>query len=313
MTVYARGIDYAWQHPNPQAIKDAGFDFVVRYYSRDPSKNLTRAEADALAAVGLWIVGNWEYYANDALGGYAAGVANAKLARQLADACGQPANRPIYESDDWDVTPEQEPVITDYLRGWDSVIGVGEVGEYAGFYPLRVQRDAGVTSWEWQPRAWSGGQWEGRVNIRQTGTAMVGGVQVDVNEAWTADYGQWQPGRLPETAGGSMTLTTEQEDQLLNDTHNVYVGTFFGGVSCGLTPPGASSNSLIAKLDYLVAQAAGYAGPLDAKTLAATLAAQVQPAITQAIASGIAPEADHLATVFEQHIAAALTAATAAK
>lgn len=197
MTVFARGIDYAWQHPDPAAIKAAGYDFVCRYYSRDPSKNLTRAEADALTAEGLWIVGNWEYYANDALGGYAAGVANAKLARSLADACGQPAARPIYGSDDWDVTPAQEPIVTDYLRGWDSVLGVGEVGEYAGFYPLRVQRDAGVTSWEWQPLAWSGGQWEPRVNIRQTGFAVVGGVQVDVNEAWTADYGQWQPGRLP--------------------------------------------------------------------------------------------------------------------
>lgn len=197
MTVYARGIDYAWQHPDPAAIKAAGYDFVCRYYSRDPSKNLTRAEADALAAAGLWIVGNWEYYADDALGGYAAGVANAELARSLADACGQPAARPIYGSDDWDVTPAQEAIVTEYLRGWDSVLGVGEVGEYAGFYPLRVQRDAGVTSWEWQPTAWSGGQWEPRVNIRQTGSVMVGGVQADVNEAWTADYGQWQPGRLP--------------------------------------------------------------------------------------------------------------------
>jgi hypothetical protein len=207
VTVFARGIDYAWTHPSPQAIKDAGYDFVVRYYSRDPSKNLTRAEADALAAVGLWIVGNWEHGAQDALGGYPAGVANAQLARSLATACGQPPARPIYESDDWDVTPAQEATITDYLRGWDSQIGVAQVGEYAGFYPLRVQRDAGVTSWEWQPRAWSGGQWEPRVNIRQTGTAMVGGVLVDTNEAWTQDYGQWQPGRLPDIAGADVNLT----------------------------------------------------------------------------------------------------------
>lgn len=110
-----------------------------------------------------------------------------------------------------------------------------------------------------------------------------------------------------------MTLSTDQEAQLLNDTHNDYLATFYGGTSCGLTPPGHSTNSLINKLDYLVAQAAGYGTPLDAKTLAGTLAAQIQPAITQAIASGIAPEADALATTFEQHIAAALTAATAAK
>jgi hypothetical protein len=258
MTVFATGIDYAWVHPDPAAIAAAGYKFACRYYSRDPSKNLTRPEANNLAAEGLWIVGNWEYYANDALGGYAAGVANAKLARQLADACGQPAPRPIYGSDDWDVTPAQESTITDYLRGWDSVLGVGEVGEYAGFYPLRVQRDAGVTSWEWQPRAWSGGQWEPRVNIVQTGTAMVGGVQVDTNEAWTADYGQWQPGRLPDIIGGSMT--PDQEAQLLNQVDNLYLAMFSGGPSCGTQPTGAPNNSLVSKQDYVIAQTDALSG-----------------------------------------------------
>jgi hypothetical protein len=200
MTVYARGIDYAWQHPDPKAIKDAGFDFVCRYYSRDPSKNLTRAEADALTAAGLWIVGNWEYGAQDALRGYAGGVSDATLARQQADACGQPHDRPTYFSKDWDVTPAQEATVTEYDRGADSVLGVGDVGDYGGFYPLRVQRDAGVISWEWQTTAWSGGLWEPRVNIRQVGTATIGGVQVDVNEAYSADFGQWQPGRSPSTS-----------------------------------------------------------------------------------------------------------------
>jgi hypothetical protein len=211
----ARGIDYAWQHPSPAAIKAAGYDFVCRYYSRDPSKNLTRAEADALAEVGLWIVGNWEYSATDALRGHDGGVSDAQLARVDADGCGQPRSRPTYFSKDWDVTPAQEATVTDYDRGADSVLGVAQVGDYAGFYPLRVQRDAGVISWEWQPTAWSGGQWEPRVNIRQTGTAMVGGVQVDVNEAMTPDYGLWQPGRLPPAAG-AVTIPRLESDMILH-------------------------------------------------------------------------------------------------
>lgn len=77
--------------------------------------------------------------------------------------------------------------------------------------------------------------------------------------------------------GGTMTLTTAQEQQLLNDTHNVYQALFYGGTSCGLTPPGKQDNSLLSKLDYLVAATAGYGQPLDAKTLAAS----VQAAITQ--------------------------------
>jgi len=55
-------------------------------------------------------------------------------------------------------------------------------------------------------------------------------------------------------SGGSMTLSTDQENQLLNDTHNVYVATFYGGPSTGTQPTGAPNNSLVNKLDYLIAQ-----------------------------------------------------------
>ncbi len=210
------GIDYAWAHPDPKAIKAAGYQFVCRYYSRDPSKNLTRPEADALAALGLWIVGNWEYGAQDALRGRAGGVADAQTARAQADACGQPRPRPIYSSEDWDVTPEQEATVTDYLRGWDSVMGAAQVGEYGGYYPVKAQLDTGVIAWAWQTRAWSGGRWEPRVNIRQTGTAIVGGVEVDVNQAMTADYGQWQPGRLPEPATSIVIPPHQEHDMILH-------------------------------------------------------------------------------------------------
>lgn len=320
MTVFARGIDYAWAHPDPQAIKDAGFDFVVRYYSRDPSKNLTRAEADALAAAGLWIVGNWEYSAQDALRGYDGGVADATAARQQADACGQPRTRPTYFSKDWDVTPAQEPTVTQYDRGADSVLGVAQVGDYAGFYPLRVQRDAGVISWEWQPTAWSGGQWEPRVNIRQTGTEWVGGVQVDVNEAWTADYGQWQPGRLPFRsplqevsmqdalyAVANAPDGTAQGIWLYADGRYIHVGSIpqrdlitsqFGIQEKPL--PYAAHQVLLA----LTAPAA----PTDTQALATSITTTLGPLVQQAVAAGVAPDYDHMATVLEAHLAATFAA-----
>ena len=315
MTVYARGIDYAWKHPNPQAIKDAGFDFVVRYYSRDPSKNLTRAEADALAAVGLWIVGNWEHGAQDALGGNAAGIANARLARSLADACGQPRNRPIYESDDWDVTPAQEATITDYLRGWDSEIGVAQVGEYAGFYPLRVQRDAGVTSWEWQPRAWSGGQWEPRVNIRQTGTAMVGGVLVDTNEAWSPDYGQWQPGRLPEgvavmdwhdTNDGAHTRPNSYAN-IIGDQGSLRDWWYGTDAQPGTNPPPSGSHlDALVKGVALLPGIAEQLGKLTAPVPASVDLAALEALIEQHLASGSVPSV--IAVAVAKHLGADLSA-----
>lgn len=310
MSVIARGIDYAWQHPDPKAIKDAGFDFVCRYYSRDPSKNLTRAEADALAAAGLWIVGNWEYSAQDALRGYDGGVSDATLARQQADACGQPRSRPTYFSKDWDVTPAQEPTVTDYDRGADSILGVAQVGDYAGFYPLRVQRDAGVISWEWQPTAWSGGQWESRVNIRQVGTATIGGVQVDVNEAYTLDYGQWQPGRLP--------FPPAQEDKVQDTLFNIAPGpnneqpgiwlrTSDGQYGHVAGPPDLTALKAVlpgvqqvsisyAQHQSFLAMAAAATITLDAAAVAAAIAAKL-PA---------PPTADEIATAEAKHFGADL-------
>lgn len=194
------GIDYAWQHPDPKSIKDAGYGFACRYVSRDTSKNITLSEALDLAAHGIWTVANWEYGAQDMLRGYNGGVADATLALAQATAAGMPKGRPIYFSADWDVTPSQEAMVTNYLRGAASVLGSAEVGEYAGFYPVKVALDGGTAHWTWQTTAWSGGQWDAREQIRQTGSAYIGGVQVDVNQALVDDFGQWQPGRLPSSA-----------------------------------------------------------------------------------------------------------------
>jgi hypothetical protein len=54
--------------------------------------------------------------------------------------------------------------------------------------------DAGVVTYAWQTEAWSGGNIDSRVNIVQRnslGYTWVDGVECDVDEAHTADYGQW--------------------------------------------------------------------------------------------------------------------------
>lgn len=188
------GVDYAWQHPDPAALNAAGYTFACRYLSRDPSKNLTLAEAQSLERHGIAVVANWEYGAEDMLGGHDQGVKDAEAALAQATAAGMPAGRPIYFSADWDVTPAQEAAVSAYLAGVDSVLGAARTGEYAGFYPIRIARDSGLTRWSWQTSGWSGGQWDPRDQIRQTGSATVGGVQVDVNEAMVPDFGQWMPG-----------------------------------------------------------------------------------------------------------------------
>jgi hypothetical protein len=54
------GIDFAYTHPNPAAVRAAGYQFVLGYVSNSPGKNLTAALASAYRAAGLGVGLVWE-------------------------------------------------------------------------------------------------------------------------------------------------------------------------------------------------------------------------------------------------------------
>lgn len=290
-----RGIDYAWVHPDPAALAAAGYTFACRYLSRDPSKNLTLAEAEALKAHGISVVANWEYGAQDMLRGDAGGVADAQLAAAQATAAGMPAGRPIYFSADWDVTPAQEATVLAYLAGADSVLGAGAVGEYGGFYPVRIARDHGV-AWTWQSSGWSGGQWDARDTIRQTGSATVGGVQVDVNEAMTADFGQWTPGENMALTDADAKVLYDHVEESVQLPDGRVVGASLGNLAHGawvaVNDPKSGNAALGAKLDAVAAAVSKFTAPtVDPAAVAAAVKAEMQdPAFLKALAHALAVE-----------------------
>jgi Domain of unknown function (DUF1906) len=190
------GVDYAWSHPTPAALKAAKVAFVMRYLAPDRSKSLTKSEATALAAAGIWVGVVWESTANRALAGKVGGVADAKAAAAQATACGMPAGRPIYFAVDFDATEAQQTQINAYLDGAASVIGRDRVGIYGGYYPVKRALDAGKAVWAWQTIAWSGGQWDAWAHIRQGAQKTIGGVSCDLNTSMQADFGQWMPGGI---------------------------------------------------------------------------------------------------------------------
>lgn len=197
------GVDYPWTHPDPAALQAAGVQFAMRYLSTDPSKNLSRGEADALAAHGIWSGAVWETTAGRALAGQAAGVADAQAALAQATACGMPDGRPIYFAVDTDTDwASAQP----YFAGVASVIGAARTGAYGGLRIIQGAAGSGLVSWLWQASAWSSHlvngkwvlEWEPRAHIRQLLAGItVGGVDCDQNEAMTADFGQWMPGKAP--------------------------------------------------------------------------------------------------------------------
>lgn len=202
------GIDYAWSHPGGAAIQRAGYAFACRYSSNDATKDISRQEADDLAAHGVWAVVVRETTANRARAGRAAGVADAKAAVARATTAGMPPGRPLYFAIDYDAPTADKPEICDYFRGVASVIGLARTGGYGGYDQLKWLIDAGLITWVWQTAAWSGGRkLPGRHIYQYAKTVTINGVSCDINEALTADYGQWMPGRTPNT-------TPQQEDDM---------------------------------------------------------------------------------------------------
>lgn len=211
------GLDFAGGRPGGAAILGAGYGFVVRYLSSGgsslPGKQLLAWEAEDYRANGVAVVSNWETTATRMLAGYAAGVEDAAAALAQVLACGGRADRPIYFSADWDATEADQISIDDYLHGAATVLGAGQVGIYGGYWPVSRALDHGTAQWAWQTGAWSGSNVDPRINLYQRiGFVAVGGVQCDVNEARTVDYGQWSAG----TGGGLMALTDDEQQELLD-------------------------------------------------------------------------------------------------
>jgi len=161
------GIDHSSTPPDPAKLVAAGVHFVCRYLSTPGNpKNLTLAEAAALKLHQIDVVLVFETVAKEALKGRAAGVADAKSARQQATVCGLP-DAPIYFAVDFDETPQEASVVHDYVAGAASVLGYDKTGGYGGYWVVKRLLDAKVCKYAWQTYAWSGGQWDVRAQLRQ--------------------------------------------------------------------------------------------------------------------------------------------------
>lgn len=176
------GIDYAWKHPNPAAIKRDGYAFVLRYLSTDATKNLTAGEAAALHVAGLDIGLIWETTSTRATAGSAAGRADRITAERQAQRLGYPAGAVLFWACDEQVNPA---AVMGYARGW---LGGGPrtrpTGPYGDKAVIEAVHKAGLSTVEWQTEAWSGTAVSGQADIYQrvktTRPSLGGGYDEDV-------------------------------------------------------------------------------------------------------------------------------------
>jgi hypothetical protein len=196
-----RGVDYSWGRPSPAALVAAGYTFAVRYLSSwapHAGKRLTAGEARALSAAGLDVVLVYEDLAGDFLvDPEATGRAHAAAARAQAATLGAPPDVPIYFAIDRDPRPAAtlRAGLT-YLRYAAGELGPARVGVYGGHAIVQAALDGGSCRYGWQTYAWSDGMWWPGAQLRQVKTGVqFDGVDVDEDEAQSADFGAWRVGQ----------------------------------------------------------------------------------------------------------------------
>jgi Domain of unknown function (DUF1906) len=312
-----RGCDYSAGPIPPAALVAGGMRYVIRYLSTVGNpKNITAGEMRGLLAAGIPVVLVYETTADWMLGGRDAGAAAASSARAQATSVGWPSGRPVYAAADFDVTPAQIPVALETLQGWADTFGLSATGVYGGYAIIRAALDVGYL-WGFQTVAWSGGQWDPRAQLRQTGaTAVIGGVQVDVDTAVAADFGQHPAPAAAAAPTAVSTKTTSSKDEAMDlisvspdPTNPTNKGPGIFSVSGGCVahvPDTATLSTLVAAFGTPVAVSPAYYQNLLA----------AQPSVAQVDVAALAAELIPLlpaAPTAEQNAAAELEAQSAAE
>lgn len=183
-------------------LKNAGYEFVARYYANSGRKVLTAAEAQQLLHVGLQLVAIWEDGLPKTVGyfSYSKGVDDGTSAFHDAMRLGQPLNSPIYFAVDYDASPDHiAGSIADYFRGIAD--GFKTIGAGGPVHPIGVYGSGATCSWllgrgavrySWlsQSRKWAQHDFRGW-NIKQGSKMSVCGIDIDPDDA-VDDYGGFQ-------------------------------------------------------------------------------------------------------------------------
>jgi hypothetical protein len=195
-TLMAQVLDYSAGYPGALAIARADYAGAVRYIGfPDRRKCTNRSEFEDFSRTGLGMALVYEDNADDWRGGLARGREAGLRARNHANQIGFPTNRPIYMAVDRDVVTAVEfSVMLQYLRGAAETLGGVHVTGVYGEHDVCVRAaQAGVATWFWQCRAWSGTPiryFNGRHLFQRVGTVQVGGINCDINDITRADWGQ---------------------------------------------------------------------------------------------------------------------------
>ena len=199
-------VDYAAGPPPAAAVAAAGHLGAVRYCSNQrpgagwmTGKPLRRGEVDDFRAHGLAVVSCYQFGKDasaDWRGGADAGDRHADIGIGIHYAAGGPRGVPMYAAiDDNPSRGEFDALIAPYLSRFRArLAGAGlRLGVYANAPTIDWCRGAGLGEFFWQHDWGSGGRLHPAANLHQVGgrRATIAGVECDVNDIHTLDFGQW--------------------------------------------------------------------------------------------------------------------------
>jgi hypothetical protein len=233
----AKWADYSFTRPSFAALKAAGVVGVSRYLcwvnTNTYGKIIFKPEYDGLLAAGIDVILNWEFDAQDELGGASSGSIQATEAVRQAKLLGYPAGATIYFSGDFDETPGEASTVAAYFQAAAPIVHAAgyRIGVYGDYYVVGRLFDAKLIDDAWQTYAWSGGQWDPRANMRQTLNGVsIGGQDADLDQSVGVAYSAMHPYTAAPSAppvlpgGGDMKEYILAQDVSGPDKAAIYVG-----------------------------------------------------------------------------------------
>lgn len=223
-------LDYSAGVPSGRSVKVAGHLGAVRYVSQPRpdatwmlGKPVSLAETQDFKANGLATASVYQFgraQTADWLGGAAAAATHAPQAIHLHRAAGGPTGRPIYIAiDDNPTRAQYDNQIRPYLRAFSAALTAAGylTGVYGNYNCIQWASEDGIGSFYWMHDWGSNGRIHPRANIHQVAKwqTTIDGVVCDINNVYTADWGQWTPGQAAPVTPAAPALPAIPVDQLL--------------------------------------------------------------------------------------------------
>lgn len=260
-------LDYAAGVPSGRSVKAAGHMGAVRYVSHArpdsvswmKAKPVRISETTDFAANGLFTASVYQFgraTTADWLQGALGAATHAPQAIQLHRAAGGPNGKPIYVAIDDNPTREQYTnQIRPYLRSFQAALAAAglKTGVYGNYNTIQWCIEDGIGTYFWQHDWGSQGKLHPRANIHQKAgwKKHIDGVECDVNNVYTTDWGQWQPGQSGAPAPGAQAKPPldaqlkqpKQQPAQPAPEYRIPEGSSLPDLSSNPTPQGMSSEA----------------------------------------------------------------------